>query len=281
MHQRPQIAELFCMAAINLKENTRGHNVHIRALVSDEESRQLCKRYGIGITTTVASPLGRKMNTGIEAILDYDFDYLLKIDDDDVVHPDLLNIYSPYMQARIHYFGVKQIYVLCSQTRQALYWKYKYNTAKLFGPGKMLSRQCLVNTGYKIGVKALRNIQHHGITIKQGAYAFLPAYQAKYLHAMEYAEIVTGAQFKLYKDEQTKSLDYESEMNLVFNGYPPVEIETDKPLITDVKSGTNIWSYNNLTQYGTPVTFEEATAFWTTEMLQYFNTLSNNQNPTT
>lgn len=274
MHQRPKVAELFCMAAIRLKENTRGHNLHIRALCSDDESKALCRRYGIGITSTVPYPLGRKMNTGIEAVLQYDFDYLLKIDDDDVVHPDLLNIYSPYMQQRLPYFGVKQIYVLDSATRQAIHWRYRYDTHKLFGPGKMISRQCLEATGYKAGIVAKRLIQNHGTLIKPGETANLPLWQANYLHAMEYAEIVTPPVFALYDNEQMRGLDYESEMNFVFNGYMPQAIETDTPLFTDVKSGTNIWAFDNIKQHGTPVTFEEATAFWSAEQLQYLNTIN-------
>ncbi len=277
MHQRPHIARLFCMAAVDFKRYTEQHypdiEVHIRSLVSDDASQHLCAEFGIGITRTPAYPLGYKMNRGLNAILDYEFDYLLKIDDDTVFPEYLIEYYLPYIRKGVHYCGVQSIYMVNSATGQAMHWRYQYNTAKLFGPGKLISRQALERTGLKLTVRALQPIQHHGINLGENALACIPSYQAKYLHAMGYAEIISTTIFRLYNDEQTKSLDYVSEMNFLFNGYEPVEVVTDEPIFTDIKSDVNIWGYDTCSQHGQSVPFDQATSFFTSQQLAYLLTL--------
>jgi hypothetical protein len=263
------------MSALRLIEAARKKfDIQILSLVSDTPSIEVCKKYGIDGINTVAHPLGTKMNTGIDFILkNYQFDYLLKIDDDDVCDSRLLDIYTPYIKQRVPYFGIKTIYFLHARTRNAIYFKYPYNTAKLFGPGKMLLREALERTGYKTKITATRDIAYHAIKLNKGVSAVIPTYQAEYLDAMGYAVKCSGSSFQLYNDSQTRSLDYISEMNLLFNGYHPVEVVTDKPVFTDVKTDVNIWTFDNYSHSGKKVALSEATAFWSAAEINHLKNL--------
>lgn len=271
MHERAAISELFCMSAIRLQEACRKkYNLTIVSLVSDQQSEALCRRYGIDMIFTCPAPLGRKMNTGIALLLQsYTFDYLLKIDDDDVFSSNLLHVYEPYIRKGLPLFGVKQVYFLDSHHHKALLYKYPYKVAKLFGCGKMISRTALERTGWQTTIRPRNNYRHLGVQLFTGQPATLPHYQAHYLVEMNYAEKLSGPKFNLFNDDQTRSLDFVSEMNFVLNGYEPVEVETPLPLFTDVKSSVNIWRFADYQNQGTPVSMGEATAFWSTDELAY------------
>lgn len=272
MHMRPHISELFCLSALRLiDDNSANYEMRIHALVSDAPSQAVCAKHNIPFTITCQQPLGRKMNTGIASVLKlYDFDYLLKIDDDDVVDSSLLSWYAPYIKRHVPYFGVNQIYFLCAQTHRAVLYKYPYNTDKLFGPGKMISRHCLEQTGFKQMVKVKREQQFNATVMCMGNCYTIPAYQAKYMEAMKYVEVLNEPTFQLYDDEQTRSLDYISEMNFLLNGFHPVAVDSPKPLFTDVKTEMNIWSYNAYAENGTEVLFGEATSFWGKEEMDHY-----------
>ena len=275
MHQRPEISELFCMSALRIKEASRKkYDVQIVSLVSDKPSELVCEKYGLGMIFTCVSPLGKKMNTGIAKLLEsFEFDYLLKIDDDDVGVSNLLELYTPFINANIPLFGVKQVYFLDATGKRAMFYKYPYNIAKLFGCGKMISRTALERTGWQATIRPRNNYHHLGVELKAGNQYMLPWYQANYLKEMGYADLVGRIKFNLFNDDQMRSLDFQSEMNFVFNGYDPVEVKTDKPLFTDVKSSVNIWKFSDYSGHGQLVPFEEATSHWSQQELDHLKKL--------
>lgn len=271
MHHRPEVSELFCMAALRLQEASRKNfDVTIVSLVSDAPSEAVCRKYCIDMIFTCAAPLGKKMNTGITLLLkNYHFDYLLKIDDDDIVSSNLLEIYTPFIKKRVPLFGVKQVYFLDAASNQAVLYKYPYNVAKLMGCGKMISRLALERTGWQSTIKPKNNYRHLGMQFYADKPATIPHYQAHYMVEMNYAKMVSGPKFNLFNDDQTKSLDFVSEMNFVFNGYDPVEVVTENPLFTDVKTNVNIWKFTHYANAGKSVSVSEATAHWSVEEREY------------
>ncbi len=71
-----------------------------------------------------------------------------------------------------------------------------------------------------------------------------------------------------WESELNKGLDNSLEKILTENGFPSVAIETDRPLMADVKTSKNIWSFSKHRNYSEPVSFEDATAFFYPEDLQ-------------
>lgn len=275
MHQRPAISELFCMAALRLKEaSSKKYDVQIISLVSDTPSETVCMKYGIDIIPTCVGPLGKKMNTGITDLLQqYEFDYLLKIDDDDVVASNLLEVYTPLIKANVPLFGVKQVYFLDASGRRAIYFKYPYSVAKLLGCGKMISRQALEQTGWCAQFRPRSSHQVFGLDFRPTYTYMIPWYRAHYMQEMKYGDIIGHRKFNLFDDNQVRSLDYRSEMNFVGNGIMPVEVDTPLPMFTDVKTKVNIWKFSDYANTGNMVSVEQATAHWSDQEREYLKQL--------
>ena len=64
----------------------------------------------------------------------------------------------------------------------------------------------------------------------------------------------------LYDHHKTKGLDANSEAKLAACGYKPIEIESELPLVMDLKSEQNIWKFGSFadrSHQNEVVTFEE------------------------
>jgi len=139
----------------------------------------------------------------------------------------------------------------------------------------MLSRAALERSGWQCEIKAAKDLKFQGVAIKQRLQYTVPVYQAKALQSARAAEIISKPKFALYQDQQTRSLDFVSGMNLLFAGYDPVEVKTDKPLFTDVKTSTNIWKFEDWEKHGTVVSVSEATEFWSDQERDYLKVFRN------
>lgn len=272
MHRRPLVSELFAMA---VNELVKAHSPRFRfavvALVSDLESKEVCKRYGIDMIETVISPLGTKMNTGLQIAMErYLFRYLLHLGDDDVVSPLLIDAYAPFMADDYPYFGVNNLYFLDSMTSLAAEFQYKQPTSKLVGAGRMFSHDALMNTAWQCQVIPLKSKSFLGVQLTKNEPVYLPCYQAEYLDAMGMAASMRNDRVKLWRDDQHTGLDAQSELSMVMNNYFPVVVPVDRPLITDVKSTVNIWKFSQFSDLGKPVSQQEATWFWSDACREYY-----------
>lgn len=83
-------------------------------------------------------PLGKKLNAGIEYALDYDFDYLMNLGSDDLIHPSLFGLYRPFMEEKWQFFGLDKIYFY-----DIISGKLGLSLEYLWGAGRVISRQIL------------------------------------------------------------------------------------------------------------------------------------------
>ena len=103
--------------------------------------------YGFDVVMTPNEPLGLKQNKLIEYIKNnYDFDYMMHLGSDDIINPDLLSLYMPFMIKKLPFFGIGDVY----------FWKYKsdkmqllkdYNENHAIGGARMISRELLDQCG--------------------------------------------------------------------------------------------------------------------------------------
>lgn len=273
MFGRPVISELFLMSCFRVKSYFKDQfEIDIFICCSDDESENLCKRYGVKYLVKENKPLGNKNNVAVEfALQNIDFDYLLLMGDDDIMSNELLLHYIPYIRDGYHYFGVQKIYFYQPSSNQAIHFNYQGKNSKLIGAGRMFSRQALAAAGYQSYVKTTArfnvlalNSPHPGKVIK------LPSHQARYLQDNGLCETEESiSTFALWEDEKDKGLDSSSELNMIFTGFFPTVVHSDKPLITDVKSRQNIWTYDRFTGLGAPVLPAEATAFFSEKEIEY------------
>jgi hypothetical protein len=275
MHRRPLVSELWCIAASRFRnENAGKYIVTIVSCVSDKPSEDVCRRYNIDMVETVEKPLGRKWNQGFAWALEhYPFDYLMQMGDDDIMATSLLDLYATAIATRLPYFGMKKLYFLDAMSHQAAKFEYKHNTNKLVGCGRMFLRSALERTGYHMGIIPRKNCQFIGVKLEKSVPVYLPAYQAQYLDAMHYADIHAGRRFSLFGDQLMRGLDNHSEMSMVMNNYFPAVIETEKPLITDVKSRVNIWRFDQFSHLGESCKPSAAMAHWGDDEREYYKKL--------
>lgn len=89
-------------------------------------------------------PLGQKLNAGIEYALEtYDFDYLMNLGSDDIVHPAILSLYAPYILMKEPFFGLDKVYFF-DYIKHGLGLTVEY----LWGAGRMIRKDILEKIRY-------------------------------------------------------------------------------------------------------------------------------------
>ena len=75
--------------------------------------------------------------------------------------------------------------------------------------------------------------------------------------------------FPLWAEGLNNGLDKNCDERLAAKGYNPTFIETQTPMILDIKTRTNIWSYNAYGAFSVPTKKEKALAFFTEEEKEF------------
>lgn len=84
-------------------------------------------------------PLGEKLNAGIEyALQNYEFDYLMNLGSDDILHPAIWGLYKNFMDDRIPFFGLDKVYFY-----DTLQNKLALSKPNIWGAGRMILREIL------------------------------------------------------------------------------------------------------------------------------------------
>lgn len=138
--RRPEVTNIF---AINLAM-TIPAMCQVLCILSKEdenydENKKIIESFGFDIGYHDNLPLGRKLNAGIETAFDnYDFDYLMNIGSDDLIHPAIWMLYDEFLKYGHGFFGLEKVYF------------YEMKTGKLsrslpyyWGAGRMISRGIL------------------------------------------------------------------------------------------------------------------------------------------
>lgn len=85
--------------------------------------------------------LGAKMNSGIEFITSFEYDYLMNLGSDDLIHADLLKLYKPYIKQEADIIGIDSC-VFYANEKEILLLKY-YNQDRAIGAGRLISRNAI------------------------------------------------------------------------------------------------------------------------------------------
>lgn len=257
MFNRPQISDLFLTNMEKVKQYiSLWAELDIFACVTGADSAQVCRDHGVTFFEHENEPLGLKWNAGMERAIKYnDFDYVMIMGDDDLMNPHLMDLYQPLMQEGVHYFGVGSIYFYSALQNKAI--EFSYNQPdKLIGCCRMISREALTTTGFMVEVQARRDIRSFNM-IKNQKYS-IPAHIANYLSALRLVYMGGKPYFNLWDQYANKGLDNASELALISAGYYPVKVKTPYVMVTDIKSGQNIWKYEHLLYAGLEVPVEKA-----------------------
>ena len=87
--------------------------------------------------------LGSKMNAGIGYIRDnFDFDYLMNFGSDDLIHPNIVDLYADYIQNECLLFGITKYYVYDALAGKTMFFK-THNEQVAIGAGRMIHKSIL------------------------------------------------------------------------------------------------------------------------------------------
>lgn len=147
MWKRPEVVSLVFQNLVYFRSMV-SWNVAVVAIISPEdpcakELVTLCKKHSIEMCFFNNDPLGRKMNAGINyAICHYDFDYLMNLGSDDLIHHSIESIYKDYIERKRLLFGLNSLYFIDYKTRKTFFFKcYAFGIS--LGGGRMISRKLI------------------------------------------------------------------------------------------------------------------------------------------
>ena len=167
--KRPEVLKVFLIKFMELRKHTKKKGIqldltpifsaHHKGVYYPGEfftSTHLFSRYAIDtnfirVSCTDNHPLGAKKNHGLNRILDVEWDYLLELGSDNVMHPKIFDYYKPYIDKKELMFGFTEGYVCEPKTKRCIWTKNRWNDGMCQGAGRMIHRSVVEKTIYKMG----------------------------------------------------------------------------------------------------------------------------------
>jgi hypothetical protein len=146
--QRP---EVFTICAGNLTEFINAcrpiHDIKVLTVVSPEDPYindlvAVCLEHGFDTIYKKNTPVSEKLNLAIQYSRSFDYDYLMNLGSDNLIHPDIFNLYQPYFDKQADFFGISNFYAYDLISKKALFLK-QYNNNKCVGAGRMMSKNLI------------------------------------------------------------------------------------------------------------------------------------------
>jgi hypothetical protein len=131
---RPEIVELFMKGVDELRKNCPEFDIQVvvSGSIQDEERiKYKGKEFGCLLNNTKSffkyieipnEPLAAKVNATTYACRNLDVDYVMCVGSDDIMSPEFLNAYIPYMRNNIDFIGVTDGYFYDTVSKKSLYW---------------------------------------------------------------------------------------------------------------------------------------------------------------
>lgn len=93
--------------------------------------------------------LGQKLNDGIQYARRFNFDYIMNLGSDDLLHPGLIDLYMPEILAKTPVFGINKLY-FHSKNEEPVFFS-DYNEPNLVGAGRMIHKDVVLSVTRRIG----------------------------------------------------------------------------------------------------------------------------------
>jgi hypothetical protein len=185
-------------------------------VLSESEFIPVCEEYGFQWTYYNNDPLGEKINAGIKRALEFEWDYLMMMNSDDVILPELVDkYYTPKFEQKVAFFGINRVTYVNFGTTDAVDFKYQWS---VLGIGKCFRRDIVE----KLKGELYESWRNKGlddstldILIKAGIGHEIVKYEG--MLAMDFKSEVNIWPWEHFKDKGTKvcySLGY-GEANLI------------------------------------------------------------------
>jgi hypothetical protein len=242
--KRPEITELCFMGLKRLMGHCKGSAF---AVISEKSMIPLCRKYNIDFCEHENQPLGMKKNFGLNELMKKDFDYLIELGSDNLILDEMIDRYIPLMKSGIDYFGGTKLLFIDStdgncREYEAVENQYGYG----FGLGRCVSKRLLEKVAAKIKIQVHETCWNGDDIFYGGSIGWASEKVAKILHGSKLATIQDSKfTYKLWTDEAQRMLDNDSNARIMAHGFKYVPVETPEPLMADLKSDENIWTFNH------------------------------------
>lgn len=143
--RRPEITEL-CFMGIERMRKHPAYKIQAFAVISEAEMIPLCKKYNIDWFMTDNFPLGKKKNSGLKQVSNYQFDYLMEIGSDDLITDRMLNHYIPYLH-KFAFMGISDAAYIESETGEC---RRLISNKSTYGAGRLIARNVLEQMNWNI-----------------------------------------------------------------------------------------------------------------------------------
>jgi hypothetical protein len=93
--------------------------------------------------------LGAKLNAGIVDAARFNYDYIMNLGSDDLIHPNLMNIYLPQIYVNVMVIGISALFFY-KKDLPPVYFFY-YNNPHVIGAGRLIHRDVVKTVTEKYG----------------------------------------------------------------------------------------------------------------------------------
>ena len=222
-------------------EGIKSLGLDMFAVVSEDWAEDLCKEYGADYIRTENKPVGRKYNTGLAAVLDRDYDYLMTFNSDTLINPKLLDVYEYYMNEGIDLIGVDKLYFV--ENEKAKFVDYRL---QIIGAGRMISFKALRKIARRIKVRFLNSVAG-SLNGNAGEERYINRSQARMGVKSGFLEMLEDERVMLWDDSLNSTLDNSSNTKLIYEGASNKCVDVGKyPYVIDLKSEVNIWKFEDI-----------------------------------
>lgn len=116
-------------------------DISLYVVASTDEDCQYLESKGIAYTVHENKPIGRKFSKGLHDALSMQWEYMMPIGSDDIIHPDLFGYYILEIEKGTKYFGTDSIVLMHPEKNRAKIFKIPPgNRIGMIGPGRMIHR---------------------------------------------------------------------------------------------------------------------------------------------
>lgn len=159
------------------------HEVSVLCVISEPEYAEMCDEYGFNYVSYPNNPVGTKINNGIKYAFDnYDWDYLMIMNSDSVIKPELFDYYNPLF-GKYDFFGVSRVTFVNFYTDEAVDFDYQFS---ILGVGKCLSRKAIekVREPYKALDKCLDDTMYDNM-VSAGIFPYCVKYEGQLVYDLK------------------------------------------------------------------------------------------------
>ena len=237
VHQRLEILKV-CLAGIKrLQKHSTAIEYIPFAVCSTKKESTVLSHHGVQNIIHPNQPLGAKKNAGLRAALLLEWDYLLELGSDDLIHESLMDAYLTYMQSGVDFFGVRKVMFYDTISKQVAQWENGF----VIGAGRMIKRSVFTNVKNKVRIRILKHFANEHLLGIPGREITVTHQTAADLTGCKMAEIIDESPlFKLWDDEKQSGLDNNSMLTICSSGYKLTTVPSEYWHVLDIKSAQNI-----------------------------------------